>query len=91
MPDRSAEAFEGGLWCHQVLEALDGYVDGWLSDERRGAVDVHLASCGRCERFGGAYAATVTSIRRRLGQAPEPIDEGVDARLAQRLAREIGE
>ncbi|MBX2798662.1 MAG: zf-HC2 domain-containing protein [Myxococcales bacterium] len=75
---------EGGLWCHEVLEALQGYVADTLSSQERDAVEAHLRRCDQCARFGGAYSEVVVALRRELTQ-PEALDRARADRLADRL------
>ena len=92
MPELPAQAFEGGLWCSDVLEALGDFAEGSLDATLRVAVNAHLAACGMCERFGGAYAHTVAALRAGLGSAqPHPLRGDIDRRLTARLARETEE
>lgn len=77
----------GGLWCQEVLARLPDLVEGELADADRRAVEEHLAGCDWCERFGGAYAATVRGVRASL--APAPVPDDVGERLARRLAAEL--
>ena len=74
----------GGLWCREVLATLADFVDGELADDVRRKVEVHLAGCDVCERFGGRYAATVRRIRAALAEPPA-VDHGLTARLLGRL------
>ena len=68
----------------EVLERLDGYVDGTLDAATRAQVEAHVQACDTCARFGGRYGAVVTALRQRLG-APQPVPGDVAARLRQRL------
>ena len=61
-----------GLWCADVLEHLDAYIDGTLPDDVRERAEAHLAECDWCTRFGGAYAKTVAQLRATLDDPPEP-------------------
>jgi hypothetical protein len=53
----------GGLTCREVLAKLDAFVDDALDPITRDAVIAHVGGCGRCERFGSAYAGVVRHIR----------------------------
>lgn len=75
-----------GLRCREVLARLSDYLDGALVAEERARLEAHVAACDHCARFGGVFAATMASLRRRLAH-PEPLAEGVRARLAQQLAQ----
>lgn len=74
-----------GLRCREVLARLSEYLDGTLAAEERARLEAHVAACDHCARFGGVFAATMASLRRRLAR-PEPLAEGVRTRLARRLA-----
>lgn len=81
------ERLVAGLRCGAVLEQLEAYLADAISRELRAQIEEHLAGCERCERFGAAYAETVSGIRARLG-AGEPIEPEVASRLLRRLAAE---
>lgn len=81
------ERLVAGLRCGEVLSRLSEYVDGELAAQEKARVDSHLRGCDVCERFGGAFAATVAALRRQLAEA-ERVDEGVEERLRRRLADE---
>ena len=74
-----------GIRCTEVLDDLPDYVSGALSRERKERVEAHLRGCDWCERFGGAYASTVETLRSRLTDPP-PLDPDVRARLDRRLS-----
>lgn len=86
MPEIPGARFEGGLWCHEVLEHLDAYVAGTLSDELRASAEDHLRVCDHCAQFGGAYAELVRTLHATLSSAP-PLDADRAARLDEHLAR----
>lgn len=77
-----SERLAGGLWCREVLAELDLYVSGELDADALQAVTEHVESCDNCARFGGAYAAVITSLR-----SPSPVvdTEGWVERLRARL------
>lgn len=76
------ERYVGGLWCREVLEHLDGYVDGSLSPDALAAVQAHVAQCTECARFGAAYAQLVGALR--TGD-PDALGDARAARLRERL------
>ena len=47
-------------------------------------MDLHLAGCDWCERFGGRYAGMVQCVREKLA-APTPLPVEVSDRLMARL------
>ncbi len=71
-----------GLWCREVLAGLTEYVEGGLDVETRRKVEAHVKQCDRCERFGGAFAATIRGIRNHASQPPS---SEILARLQSRL------
>jgi anti-sigma factor RsiW len=77
------ERHVGGLWCHDVVEHLDAFVDGTLDAETLRSVEVHVAECSECAAFGAAYGRLVEALRSGPAAA---LDE---ARL-QRLRRGVG-
>ncbi|PKN59502.1 MAG: anti-sigma factor [Deltaproteobacteria bacterium HGW-Deltaproteobacteria-14] len=68
-----------GIRCTEVLERLSDYVDGDLAAAERARIDLHLAGCDWCERFGGAFAATFGRLRQGLADAA--VDPALRARL----------
>lgn len=77
----------GGLWCHQVLELLDGFIEGTLEAGELSAVQAHVAGCDSCARFGAAYARLVDVLRRDTTE--EVPDDAVLERLRLRLQRGV--
>lgn len=57
------EVQRGGLWCHEVLQLLDDWVDESLPNEVAEQIAHHVAACDRCARFGGRYARLVATLR----------------------------
>ncbi|MBS1153400.1 MAG: hypothetical protein H6Q89_5098 [Myxococcaceae bacterium] len=74
-----------GLQCSQVLAQLSDYLDGRLSQAERQALEAHVGGCDVCERFGGAFAATVAGLKRHL--APSATPAAADEKLVAILAR----
>ena len=75
-----------GLWCHEVLEHLDSFVDGSLSAPLLTAVTAHVAECGQCRSFGAAYARLVDALR--VGPVAA-LDEARMQRLHGHLAQVV--
>jgi len=73
-----------GIRCSSVLEALPDYVEGALEESERERIEAHLRGCDWCERFGGAYASLVTTLRGALSAGEDPGD-GARRRLRERL------
>ena len=76
----------GGLWCHEVLAALDAFVDGSLPADVRQAALLHLDGCENCTRFGERYMGLVESLQK-VPALDGP--EGWEDRLAERLLGDI--
>ena len=74
-----------GLWCHEVLEHLDRFVDGTLGPAELEAVRSHCADCTNCAEFGSAYARLVSALRTSTTSA---LDEARLQRLQARIAQE---
>lgn len=78
-----------GLSCGDVLAGLPDYLSNDLSPEIVRSVELHLAGCTWCERFGGRYGVLVHDLRLQL-QTPVPLAQDIKARLAGRLDAELG-
>ena len=76
-----------GLRCKTVLRQLSSYLDGEADAALSAQIEAHLAGCDWCQRFGGAFAEVVTSLRASLA-APERVSDAVASRLAARLAQQ---
>jgi mycothiol system anti-sigma-R factor len=75
----------GGLRCSEVLAGLSDYLDGELSPDTLARVELHLAGCDNCARFGGEMGAMVAAVRAQLQDAaPSEVRD----RLRERLRRE---
>jgi len=74
----------GGLWCHQVLELLDVFVEQDLSPTMLAAVRQHVADCDACARFGAAYALLVQEMQK-------PVEPELDAERLARLRQRVRE
>lgn len=80
------------LTCKQLIDFLDGYVDGDLSPDERAEFDRHLALCPPCVAYLDGYRETVRLGRSALASgedaAPEDVPEAlVTAILAARARR----
>lgn len=78
------ERHVGGLWCHEVLEHLDHFVEGVLEPEAVATMQAHVAVCTECARFGAAYARLVGALRT----GPE---EALGEARLQRLTRALAD
>lgn len=74
-----------GLRCREVLAQLSDYLDDDLSADAVRRIHAHLAGCDHCERFGGAFSATVAALRRRLA-IPTPVAPDLARQLRERVA-----
>ncbi len=77
------ERLVGGLWCHQVLEHLDAFVEGRLDPGTLAAARAHVAVCNECAAFGAAYGRLLGALRAK---PEEPLDEARLSRLRVSLA-----
>lgn len=64
----------GGLFCFDVLAQLSDYVDGELSAADKAKIEVHLAGCDACTKFGGEFGAVVKALREKV-LVGEPSEE----------------
>ncbi len=82
------ERIVGGLACSAVLALLPEVVAGTIGAGDRAKVALHLAGCSVCERFGGAYGATVRALRASAnGEEDRAAKERLLAKLAKLPAR----
>lgn len=78
-----------GLWCTEVLEQLQGYVDGDLDAVSFAMIEGHLSQCTWCEQFGGRYSALVQQLRDQRDNRLD--DSGAFASIVlERVHKEIG-
>ena len=65
------------LTCREVLDFLDDYVEGTLSEDRRRRFAQHLAACEACRGYLSQYADTIRLGRRAysptLADPPEAL------------------
>jgi anti-sigma factor RsiW len=59
------------MTCRDVLEFLDRYVDGGLSDAERREFDRHFGVCRTCREYVLAYRRTIALSRSALRGSPE--------------------
>jgi anti-sigma factor (TIGR02949 family) len=74
-----------GLRCSDVLARLSDYLDGDLPPPDAERLREHLRGCAECERFGGAMAELVRSLRRELADSDDGPPRDVVERLRARL------
>lgn len=73
------------LTCKQLIDFLDGYVDGGLSPDERAEFDRHLALCPPCVAYLEGYRETV-----RLGRSAfAPGDDAAPADVPDSLVAAI--
>lgn len=58
--------------CPAVLARIDEYLDGELDDDRRAAVEHHLAECPPCLERARAEGAVRALVHRCCGCEPAP-------------------
>ena len=78
----------GGIWCMQVLAALDSYVDGEIPPDTLKRVQAHVAECSWCASFGAQYAATIEAIKAEPTSAES--SDAIEAYARQILERAKG-
>lgn len=66
------------LTCREVVEFLNDYLDGELSEDRRREFERHLADCPDCTAYLETYRLTVELSK---GALASPAEEVFDARL----------
>ncbi|MCU0248206.1 MAG: zf-HC2 domain-containing protein [Bryobacter sp.] len=77
---KNKQRFAGGLWCTEVLDRLNAYLDNELDAESRGRVEAHVTECDWCASMGTSVGSVVQELRARLAE-PEPVDDALAARL----------
>jgi anti-sigma factor RsiW len=75
----------GGLFCFEVLAQLSDYVDGELGADAKAKVDLHLAGCDACTKFGGEFGAVVGALRRQVRGEEQGLSEAGQLRLRSKL------
>lgn len=74
------------LSCEQIMEVLQGYLDGQVDENTAKRVAAHLDKCAMC----GPEADLFVQIKDRLAISQQPVDPAVLASLrsyGQRVAR----
>ncbi len=79
------ERVVGGLSCSSVLADLSRLLDGELPEAEASLLKAHVSGCDVCERFGLRFAGVIRGLRAELHE-PDPLEEGVAARLRTRVA-----
>lgn len=78
-----------GVDCEEAVHQLYVFLDGELTEERRGAIAVHLDECGPCARAAGFEAELRAVIASRCQErVPASLIERVAAALASEQAAE---
>jgi anti-sigma factor RsiW len=80
------ERIVAGLHCGEVLADLTEYLDGRLPPDKMRRIQEHVLGCDVCESFGSEIAVVVEALRDGL-KDPQ-VDEGIAARLIERLGTE---
>lgn len=75
-----------GLSCSDVLSRLSEYLDGEIDETSRARMEEHVRGCDWCAQFGQEFSSVVGELRSRLTR-PDPLEEPVSRRLAERLGR----
>jgi anti-sigma factor RsiW len=85
----SASRIRPDVTCRELVEFLDDYLSGALSEEDLRAFNAHLAACPSCVAYLKTYQATIQAGRAALARneedPPEDVPEGlIQAILAAR-------
>jgi hypothetical protein len=67
------------------MHALSDYAEGDVPADLRARIEAHVAGCRQCEQFGSGFTALLAGMRRALA-TPDPLDDGVVARLRRVVA-----
>jgi anti-sigma factor RsiW len=65
---------ETTLTCRELIEFLDDYVDGRLSEERHSMFERHLSGCVECVDYLDSYQRTVT-MTGDIGQLEQAAED----------------
>lgn len=78
-----------GMTCKELIDVLDGYVEGTMPPAQRREFDAHLAECRPCVAYLKSYRDTVAlcGSLRRAGAGPVP-PELIEAILKLRRAED---
>lgn len=68
------------LTCREFVELVTEYLEGALSDERRTALDAHIAECGGCTAYLHQMQQTITALQGLK------VDEGLPRTREEALA-----
>lgn len=72
------------MTCHELIEFLDRYVEGELSDLERAEFDRHLALCPSCVAYLGGYQRSIGLARESGG-----VEAEAEADLPEALVRAV--
>lgn len=72
------------ITCEQLLDALDDYVGGAMSDDDRHEAERHLARCRSCVSYTDTYLRTI-AMEKSLTK------DDLQAELPEDVARRIAE
>ncbi len=70
---RVLDKFRRGLSCEEVLEVLQGYLDGEVDEDTARKVAEHLEGCSMCENESKVYQSIKASLETRR----KPIDPDI--------------
>jgi len=74
------------MTCKQAIEKLAEYLDGELTPERLGRLEVHLEVCAPCRAYLATYRKT-KELAARVNRVEMP--DGVKRRLRALLSDQI--
>jgi mycothiol system anti-sigma-R factor len=73
------------LDCRETLHRIYHFLDGELTDERRGAIEAHLNECSPCLQMFGFEA----ELRKVIaGKCREALPDGLRERIAEAIDHE---
>jgi anti-sigma factor RsiW len=75
--------------CRQLLTQLNDYVDHALADDLCRALEAHLDGCADCQVVLDSLRKTI-ALYHGLRELPVELPPAVEARLMQRLLRDVG-
>ena len=73
------------MTCRELVEFLDDYLTGALSEEERQAFNHHLAQCPSCVAYMKTYQTSVELGKASLGSPEDAVPEAVPEDLVQAI------
>ena len=73
------------MTCRELVEFLETYLDGELSDEVGRRFDEHLAACTECAAYLETYRETVKLAKGAFGDLDDPVPADVPEDLVKAI------